>query len=386
MGKDIEKILFCCTEDWFFESHFLPLNEATLSLGPQVKSALISTAGDARKRLEANGLKVIPVEFSRRSLNPLVTLKLLWRLIRIIRREKPAIIHFISLKPCLIGGLAALFSPAASQIFHVTGLGTIAEGTSKRAKLFRYIGFTLLTLFLRRINSRLIVENPDDLEFLNRYGKIDAQKVLLFGGAGVDPTAWPQLPQTSNKTIRIGFVGRMILTKGVDVLVEAAKLLIKRQVKFELDLYGDPDKGNLNDISKEELTRWDQNPQIIWHGATRDVQSVWRSCDICVISTRTREGMPRAMLEAAASGRCLVVTDIPGCRHFVRNNIEGFIVPPQDPDALANALEALINDASLRETMGNAARQRVLEGYTEAHVREKSISLYSALLSANDNA
>jgi glycosyltransferase involved in cell wall biosynthesis len=101
------------------------------------------------------------------------------------------------------------------------------------------------------------------------------------------------------------------------------------------------------------------------------VRSVWQRADLCVIPSRTGEGMPRVMLEAAACGRPLIVTDVPGCRQFVRDGVEGMVVPPESAERLAAAIEALVNDAALRASMGEAARARVLSGYTEAHIEKE---------------
>lgn len=371
------KILFVCTEDWFFRSHFYPLNRAAQSIA---SASILCNTGEAKQDLEDKGLHVLPLDFSRRNKNPISAFKLFWRLVIHFRREKPALIHFIALRPVLIGGLAAWFFPSAKKIYHVTGLGTIAEGKSTRARLFRGISFRLLAKFLELPDSHLIVENPDDLEFLREFGSIPAEQVSLFGGAGVDPDTWPLLPLPKNQPPRIVFVGRMIWTKGVDILVEAVKYLNKDKVMLQLDLYGEPDQGNPNEISLEVLRDWNNIDGINWHGRTDNVREIWRGAELCVISTRTREGMPRSMLEAAACGRPLIVTDVPGCRHFVRNGIEGYIVPPENALELANAMKTLANDVQLQQKMGKAARRRVLDGYTESDVFEKALEIYRKLL------
>ena len=133
-------------------------------------------------------------------------------------------------------------------------------------------------------------------------------------------------------------------------------------------------------MTAEELKAWCAKRDAWWLGPVEDVREVWRHADIFVLPARSREGMPRALLEAAASARPLVVTDVPGCRHFVRDGVEGFVVPPEDADALATALERLARDPDLRRRMGEAARLRLLHGFTEAHVKQSLRSAYASML------
>ena len=133
---------------------------------------------------------------------------------------------------------------------------------------------------------------------------------------------------------------------------------------------------------RRRLQAWCDRTGARWPGHVTDVREVWRHADIFVLPARSREGMPRAMLEAAACGRPLIVTDVPGCRHFVRDGQEGFVIPPEDADALADALALLAQDPGLRERMGLAARQRLLQGFTESQVKDALRASYRAMLAS----
>ena len=176
------------------------------------------------------------------------------------------------------------------------------------------------------------------------------------------------------------FVGRMIRPKGIDVLMEALDRLKRRGVPLRLELYGGSDAGNPEALPVEDLKAWCANRNAQWFGHVSDVREIWRRADIFVLPARSREGMPRALLEAAASARPLIVTDVPGCRHFVRHGVEGFLVPPGNADALAVALERLARDPDLRKRMGEAARLRLLHGFTEAQVKQSLRAAYTSLL------
>jgi glycosyltransferase involved in cell wall biosynthesis len=203
-------------------------------------------------------------------------------------------------------------------------------------------------------------------------------RTAVLPGAGVDPARFPLLPPPNNRVPRIAFVGRMLKTKGVDVLVKAHQLLRARGLAAELALYGDADAGNREAIPEAVLLRWSRQPGVTWDGRTNDVVGAWGMADIAVMAPRTGEGMPRAMLEAAACGRPLVVSDVPGCRQFVRPGLEGLVVPPGSAKALADALAKLIEDRELRRQAGSAARRKLVRGYTVAAVRAKVREIYSA--------
>jgi glycosyltransferase involved in cell wall biosynthesis len=266
-------------------------------------------------------------------------------------------------------------------MLQVTGIGLLAIGRTWKQRIVRQIALRIMARTVARANAYVLVQNPDDLGLLRRGGVEPGSRFTVLGGAGVDPDEFAVLAVPDNPKPVAAFVGRMIHSKGVDTLMQAANLLAAQALPIVISLYGPSDSGNPEAIPEATLRAW-SGPQAHWHGATRDVKSVWAQSDIYVLPARGGEGMPRAMLEAAACGRPLIVSDVPGCRHFVRDGIEGLIVPPDDPIALARALAKLAGDAALRHRMGEAARQRVLGGYTELHVRAGMRAAYFALAAA----
>ncbi len=378
------KILYVCTEDWFFHSHFLPLLEAAKSSGLDDIYLATSTGGKHRE-IEKLGVEIIPVEFDRASKGLFSTFRLLGQLARAIYRIKPDVVHFISLKPVLVGGLAALFYRAPAKVFHITGLGTLGEGEGWKKKILRSVIFRLPVWYLRQKNTELLVENPDDLDYLKSYGLAPDTPATIVGGAGVDPELFPDLSLNSQakpqpKTVHLAFVGRIIKTKGIDVLVDAMAMPDIYTADIHLDLYGIPDSANPGSYRMKTIEYWNKETNVSYHGFSSDVVTIWKNADICVVPTRTREGLPRAMLEAAVCARPLIVTDVPGCRHFVEDGVQGLVVPPEDAPALAIAIARLAKDPQLRTTMGKAARQRVMDKFTKAHVVADVAKTYDRLL------
>ena len=204
-------------------------------------------------------------------------------------------------------------------------------------------------------------------------------RVTILGGAGVDPDTYRPEPLPDGATLRVAIVARMLWSKGIDLAVEAVRIARSEGLDVTLTLHGAPDPSNPRAIDAATLSRWSREAGVEWLGATRDVPSVWRSHHVACLPSRGGEGLPRTLLEAAACGRALVTTDVPGCRDLVRDGVEGLVVPPDDAVALARAFATLAADRWRVEAMGSAARQRVLDGHTEASVVSTMARLYREL-------
>lgn len=370
--------MLCITEDWFALSHFKPLIRA---LGLISRDLVVVTRSSGRTgEIEALGARVIEFDFLRSTANPVRV----WRTARALRDivgiEKPDCIHLVALKPIVTASMALAAKRRQPVAVHLTGLGLLSIASAPRGKIVRRIAIDAVRRLLRRPGSWLFVENEDDLAVIVDRAAAMAAHVTVLGGAGVDPDAFPAEPDPRNDRPVIAFVGRMIRSKGVDTLVTAARLAQSSGAEFRLDLYGKIDRDNPEAFAEDDIRAWQACGLIRWHGHVDDIRQVWSRSDIFVMAPLGGEGMPRAMLEAASCERPLIVTDVPGCRSFVRNGVEGFVVPPADPQALADAMRRLVGDPALRARMGKAARSRVLSGFTEAHVMADVTRAYETLL------
>ena len=373
------KVLVCVTEDWFALSHFQPLIRRLCRIATDV--VVVTRSSGRMAEIEALGARVIDLDYNRSSMNPVREMRTARRLAAILRAERPDTVHSIAMKPIVLGGLALLaLAPAPHAVLHMTGLGFLAISDTLKARIAKKAALAIIRRTLGKPTSWLFVENPEDLAFLQDGGVEPGPRVSMLGGAGIDPVAYPEVPEAGNIVPVAAFVGRMIRSKGVAVLMQAARLLEARRVPLVIELHGDSDGGNPEAIPHETLRSWSDGTRTRYMGFTHDVAGVWRRADIFVLPALSREGMPRALLEAAASGRPIVVTDVPGCRHFVRDGTEGFIVPPGDAVALAAVLERLANDRGLRSRMGAAARAKVLAEFTEARVEASIEAAYRALM------
>lgn len=377
MTRPFSKILVCITEDWFALSHFKPLLATLAETAGEVVVACRSSG--RMGEIEALGCRTVDFDFRRSSLRPAAQADVVRRLSALIRREQPDVLHAIAMQVLVVSSIATRFARVPHVVLHLTGLGFLGISEGLAARVIRPVAMHELARTLRAPGNWLLAENPDDVAFLREGGADAGERLTILGGAGIDEKEYPAQPLAANPVPVAAFVGRMIRSKGVDVLVAAQRILTQRGVALEVALYGKTDEDNPEAVPRSELEAWARQGGVTWHGHVSDVREVWVRSDIAVLPAITREGLPRSVLEAAASARPLVVTDVPGCRHVVRRDVDGLIVPPADAEALADALARLAGDAEMRARMGASARQRVLDGFTFAHVQAGIRKAYAKL-------
>jgi glycosyltransferase involved in cell wall biosynthesis len=235
--------------------------------------------------------------------------------------------------------------------------------------------------WLRGPNTRYLFENCDDpREFGLDPG---GPEVTIVGGAGADAAEFPMVPEPPAPPLKVAVVARMIAPKGIAEAVEAVRRARADGAPIELHLFGDLDPSNRRALSADLLRRWSSEPGITWHGPTADVPQVWREHHVALFLSYYREGVPRTLIEAAASGRPIVTTNMPGCRDVVRDQVSGILVPPHDVAAAARALVLLAADPALRARMGAAANKHFHEHFTVASVQCAVGQLYRSLAEAS---
>src|SRR3954463_15758623 len=369
----MHKLLYLITEDWFFVSHFLPMARTAKAAGFEVVVA--TRVRNHASRIAAEGFRVVPLESERRSLGLVEALRGFFRIVRIVRAERPDIVHCIALRMVAIGGLAARAGGAKRLVLAPTGLGLLWSEESVFNRFARSLLRFVIGRWLRGKNTHYLFENTDDPR---EFGLQNSPAVTIVPGAGVAPEEFQPSPDPPAPPLRVAVVARMIEAKGIGDAVEAARRARALGAPVELDLYGSPDPSNRRSCSEADLRKWSEEPGIRWHGPTRDVAEVWRTHHLAMLLTWYREGVPRSLIEAAASGRPIVTTDSPGCRDLVRDHQEGILVPLRDTEAAARGLVELTGDADLRARLGRAAHARFAERFTEAEVRRRVGSVYAA--------
>lgn len=368
------KILFLVTEDWAFLTHRLPMARAARAAGAEVVVA--SRTGAATARIRELGYRVVPVAIDRGSLNPLRELATVARLVAILRRERPDILHNIALKPILDGTLAARFAPVPRVIDTFAGMGAVF--IAEDGGLLRRFLIAMFRWLLRAPSVTVMVQNEDDRRLLQEFGIGCEGRTVLVPGSGVDVETFSPAPEPDG-TVTATFVGRLLWDKGVGELVEAARILKNRGVALRIRCVGLPDPANPRSVNEDEVHRWVRAGLIDWQGYCADIDQVWAESHIAVLPSY-REGLPKSLLEAAACGRPLVATDVPGCRALVRDGENGLLVPVREAAALADALQRLAEDAALRARLGAAARADAETLYADAAIETQTAELYRRLL------
>jgi glycosyltransferase involved in cell wall biosynthesis len=369
------KILYLVAEDWFFVSHFLPMAQVAKECGLEVVVATrINSAG---KRLAAEGIRIIPMTGERGTLSPLRAMREFVQALRIIRAERADIVHCITMRFVFIGGSAARLAGARSLILAPTGLGYLWLNHGFFARAVRNIVRIVVGSWLRGPRTRYLFENSDDPREFG-IGPEDSD-ITIVAGAGVDPAAFPGGAEAATPPVKVAVVSRMIQSKGIIDAVKAAQRARATGAQIELHLFGDPDPANPRSIPQATLERWSAEPGISWHGRVSDVARIWREHHVAMLLS-LGEGLPRSLVEAAAAGRPIVTTDVPGCREVVRDGKEGILVPLGDVDAAARALMALAADPALRSRLGTAANARFRARFTAEGVRQTVRDLYRALM------
>jgi glycosyltransferase involved in cell wall biosynthesis len=370
------KLIFLVTEDWYFWSHRLPMARAAQAAGFDVAVATRVTAHG--ERIRDAGFALHPLAWRRRSLGPLASLAAIAEIYRLYRRERPFIVHHVALKPALLGGIAARLARIPGVVSMIAGGGYLASAGALHARLATRTTQLLWPFLLLHRGCRVIVQNEEDRRDLAALRPSAAWRIALIEGSGIDLARYRPAPAPQGPIV-FAYAGRMIGIKGVETLVAAHQMLRARCVDAELVLAGIPDAENPSAISEATLARWRTLPGVAMPGHVDDIARIWRGAHVAVLASRGGEGVPKSLLEAAAMGRPIVATDVPGTRAIARQDENALLVPPDRPDALADALEILARDETLRRRFGAASRKIVEQGFSDEAVGAATLSLYRAL-------
>ncbi len=346
-------IVYLVTEDWYFVSHRLPMARAAKKAGYEVHVA--ARVVDFREQIEREGFVLHPIPWSRGSLSLLRTIVTILAVRNLYRGLRPNIVHHVALAPSIVGSIAAL-GMATAKINALAGLGFIFSSDTFKARLLRPFVSRLLGFLLRRPNSFVLVQNPDDALMVAQLG-VAKNCVTIIPGSGVDVDHLTPLPEPDSR-FAVGFVGRLLYDKGVATLIRAHEILNQRGVNIRTLIAGTPDPRNPASIPAAVLEKWRQCEGVVLLGQVDDIRTVWAKAHVAVLPS-LREGLPLSLLEAAACGRPIVATDVPGCREIARADVNALLVPPQDPEALADAIQRLATNAEMRRRFGAASRMLV---------------------------
>ncbi len=377
MPEKRASLLFVVNIPRFFLSHRLPLALRAREAGFQVAVASSADDRESVARIQAAGLPFHALPLSQHGANPVTELRTLLALRKLYTRLQPDLLHHVSIKPVLYGGIAARLSGRRAVINAMSGLGYVFVGGGFKARLLSRLLQPALKLAMSGADSRVIFQNPDDMRLFVEQGLVDDAHARLIRGSGVDETVFRPAPEPATGLPVVLYAGRLLWQKGIGEFVEAARRLQGR-ARFRVIGYEEP-TSPLN-VPAAQLQVWHDEGLIEWLGKRDDMPAQYAQSRIVCLPSTYGEGVPKVLIEAAACARACVTTDTPGCREIVHDGVNGLLTPPGDIDALVNALESLLEDPAACQRMGAVGRQIVLDGFTQRRVSLATIDLYRELL------
>jgi glycosyltransferase involved in cell wall biosynthesis len=364
------KILLFANTDWYLYNFRLALAETLRASGDQV--VLVSPDGSYVQKLKDLGFRWISFPLKRRGLNPLSEVWTLFRLFRLYRWEAPDLVHQFTIKCVIYGSFICHLLGIRRVVNSITGLGYVfTEGKGARPWLRRLIN-VFYRLILRR--TWVIFQNTADEELFLKNRLVDSNRVALILGSGVDTDLFSPHPELDGPPLAI-LPARLLWAKGVGEFVQAARQLKTEGVIARFALVGDGDDGNPASVHADQLQAWVQEGVIEWWGWKENMKDVYAQAAIVCLPSY-REGLPKTLIEAAACGRPIVASDVPGCREVVRHGENGLLVPVRDGSALASALKQLILNSELRRAMGVRGREIAEKEFLMSSVISQTFRVY----------
>jgi len=369
-----KKLLFICNRASYFNMHWRYRALNAIKAGYDVYVAV----PELPTREDAEELKWVEFNLDRRSRNPLTELFSGYALLNTIRKIKPDLIHSITIKPNLYSGFISRFIGDIPVVMSVTGLGYLFIDQSFSTSVIRELAKMAYRWIGKSDNVTLLFENWDDRKLFLDSGIGNEKRCIRIPGAGIDLTEYYPSPELDGIPV-VMLPSRMLWDKGVMEFVEAAKILKDKGVKAKFVLVGDTDQGNPKAVPSTSLKCWADEGYVEWWGFQENMVNIFSKSNIVCLPSY-REGLPRALIEAAACARAIVTTDVPGCREIVKHGKNGLLVPAKDSTSLATALEKLINEQGMREKMGCMGREFALREYSQERVLSMTLKIYDAIL------
>lgn len=366
-------VLFVVNDLGFFLSHRLPLALGAQKSGYRV--AVATPDSDRVRELNNAGIEHVPVSMTRSGANPMSELRTVMQLARVIAQRKPDVLHLVTIKPVIYGGLAARIVRAKAVVYAIPGLGHVFASRGLFASVRRVMVRVAYKFALGHANSRAIFQNPDDLQTFVKHGLLPQGKTRLIPGSGVDPDEFDLPSIKHNEPPVVLLACRMLREKGVFEFIDAARIVKRLQPNVRFILAGDVDTGNPSSLTADELRGAESEGVVEWLGFQTDIRGVLEQSTIACLPSYA-EGLPKSLIEAASCRRPIVTTNVPGCRDIVNDGRNGLLVPPRDAGPLAEAILKLVVNPGLARQMGEEGRAKVLSGFTVGSVVEQTARVY----------
>lgn len=372
-----KKVLFLVNLDSFFVSHRFRIAENLIKEGCEVHIATEFTG--FKKILTNRGLKTHSIKFKRNSSSLFVNMFAIIQIFFLLKKIKPDLLHLISIKPIILGGLVSLFSPVKSLVISVTGLGSmfLSSGFFSNIRIF-IINYLYKQIFTFP-NLVVILQNKNDQNYLVKNSNLKKSKIKIIKGMGVDLKEF-KFSKIKNSTYpTILMASRLIADKGLFEYIKAAEHLKKEKFKGNFLLAGNIDKYNPSKISSSHINLWKKKKIIRHYNYLSEISKLIKKSTIVVLPSY-REGFPKILMEASACGRPIIATNVPGCRDAVINKKTGLLIPPKNYIALAKSIKLLCSNKKKIKKMGIRARQHAVKNFDIRNIVSQHLSIYKKFL------
>lgn len=373
----MKKILYVVNADWAFMVNRLPIAIEALQQGYEVHIGCAFTG--RQTELESAGLIVHEIPFTRSGKNPFQEINTIRKIYSLISKVKPDLVHAVTIKPVLYGGIVSKVTGVKAFVAAIAGLGIIFSSNDFKSRLIRTFVQIKYKFALSNPNKKVIFQNPHDKAIVMNMARISERDTLLIKGSGASLEKYVHLPEPDGKII-VSMACRLLKDKGVFEFVEAAKFITANNADVEFWLIGSPDFGSPNSLSEEDIVAINQTKAVKLLGHRDDIYKLFTQSHIVALPSYYGEGLPKVLIEAAACGRPVVTTDNPGCLEAVIKDETGFIVPIRNSESLTKALLKLIEDKALRQRMGDNARKLAEKEFDIKMVVAKHLDVYRELM------
>jgi glycosyltransferase involved in cell wall biosynthesis len=367
----------------FFVSHRLALALAARESGWDIRlvvgqAASPSLEATAIAELARHNVAVSRLAFRSDFSRPIAEImgfvQLLWTLARL----RPSIVHVASPKGVLYGGTAARIVRSSALVVAISGMGYLFTGQAHGLKRLMRASYSwLLARVMRHPRGWCIVQNEDDLTAMLPLVEKAGNPITLIPGSGVDVVHYSQVAKNPAGSVVL-LPARLVRDKGIVEFVDAARLLRDAHPGWRFVLAGTADNANPSAISPKVVEQWVVEGVVEWWGHVSDMRSAYEEAAVICLPSY-REGMPKALLEAAACARPVVTTDVPGCREAIIDGQTGLLAAARNGEALANALSILIDDAELRHRYGQAGLELAKQRFSLSSVVETTLEIYAKI-------
>ena len=368
-----KKILFIANIDWFFISHRLPIAIEALNKGYEVHISTVFTK--IPSILTKYRFYLHPIKLNRGKESFFLSILTLIKFYILINRIKPDILHLITIKPIIFGGLIARIIKIPLIVVSIPGLGFTFLQKSFQGKIRFFFIKILYKIILKNKNIFTIFQNNEDRKFIKKISNVKTSKNIIIRGSGVSLNEYYYKKIKNYKIPNILMASRLLIDKGLLDYVEAAKIL-KKKMKVNFLLAGQIDYDNPSAISSSTLNHWIKKKYIKYVGFSNNIKNYLNISCIAVLPSY-REGFPKFLIEASAIGRAIVTTNVPGCRDAIINKKTGILVNPKKPKDLAKAIEYLLTNNKIMKKMGINGANYAKKNFDIKDVVSKHINIYN---------